>query len=170
MNATDAANVQSILLLGLAGSKLLCGLLSDHVGAKFTTVLCIVCTIAGIILLTFVDGYAIAVTASIIYSIGLVFVTVPIPLLSSALFGYHPQGSIMGIFMALPSAAAMLSLPIVNSIYDRIGSYNPIFWVVAVMCACVLGLTVLLFVLADRDRKKYESTHSELKAFENADT
>lgn len=169
MNATEAAAVQSILLLGLAGGKLVCGLLSDHLGAKFTAVLCILCTVAGIILLTLVDGYTIAIVASIIFSIGLVFVTVPIPLLSSALFGYHPQSSIMGIFMALPYAASMASMPIVNSIYDRIGSYNPIFWVVAAMCAGILALTVLLFVMADRDRKKYESVHPELKASEEAD-
>ena len=169
MNATDAAAVQSILLLGLAGGKLLCGFLCDYLGAKRTTVLCIVCTIAGIVLLNFVNGYAIAVTASVIFSIGLVFVTVPIPMLSSALFGYHPQGSIMGIFMALPYAASMASMPIVNSIYDRIGSYSPIFWVVIAMCAVVLGVTALLFILADRDRAKYESGHPELQALEEAD-
>lgn len=168
MNATDAAAVQSVLLLSLAGSKLVCGLLSDHVGARFTVALCTVCTVAGTVLLTNVNGYAIALIACIIFSIGLAFVTVPIPLLASALFGYHPQGSIMGVLMALPYAASMASMPIVNSIYDRIGSYNPIFRVVAAMCAGTLALAVLLFIMANRDRKKYESGHPELKALEEA--
>lgn len=166
MNATKAASVQSILLLSLAVSKLVCGLLSDHAGAKFTTALCVVCAVVGIILLTFVNGFAIAVIACVVFSVGLVLVSVPIPLLSSALFGYHPQGSIMGILMALPYAASMASMPIVNSIYDRIGSYSPIFWVVAGIGVVTLGLMVLLFALAKRDREKYESTHPELKSLE----
>lgn len=169
MTATEAASVQSILLLGLAVSKLVCGLLSDHIGIKSTTALCVVCAVAGIILLTFVNGFAMAVIASVVFSVGLVLVSVPIPLLSSALFGYHPQGSIMGIFMALPYAASMSTMPIVNSIYDRIGSYSPIFWVVAVIGTVTLGLMALLFVLAQRDRAKYESGHPELNALEEAD-
>ncbi len=169
MTASQAASVQSILLLGLAGSKLVCGLLSDHIGIKSTTVLCMICTFVGLILLTCISGFSIAVVAAIIFSIGLVIVSVSIPLLSSALFGYHPQGSIMGILMAMPYAASMTTLPIVNSIYDRIGSYSPIFRVVAVISAGTLGLTVLLFILAKRDRAKYESGHPELKALEEAD-
>ncbi len=169
MTASQAASIQSILLLGLAGSKLVCGLLSDHIGIKSTTVLCLICTIVGLIMLTCISGFAIAVIAAIIFSFGLVIVSVPIPLLSSALFGYHPQGSVMGILMAMPYAASMATMPIVNSIYDRIGSYNPIFLVVAVLGAGTLGLTVLLFILAERDRKKYESGHPELKALEEAD-
>ena len=169
MNATEAASVQSILLLSLAVSKLVCGILSDHIGIKATTALCVICTIVGTILLTVVDGFVMAVIASVVFSIGLVLVSVPIPLLSAALFGYHPQGSIMGILMALPYAASMATMPIVNSIYDRIGSYNPIFGVVAILGAGTLALTVLLFILAGRDRKKYELGHPELKALEAAD-
>ena len=170
MTATQAASVQSILLFALAVAKLLCGLLSDHIGIKATTALCIICSILGLILLTFVGGYAIAIAAVLIFSIGLTIGSVPVPLLSSALFGYHPQGSVIGIFMALIPAASMTILPVVNTIYDHIGSYKPIFLTVAAIGVANLGLMSLLFILAKRDRIKYESSHPELKAFENAVT
>ena len=168
MTASQAASIQSILMLGLAASKLVCGLLSDHIGIKATNVLCLVCGILGLILLTFVNGFPIAVATVLIFAVGLAMVSVTIPLLSSALFGYHPQGSIVGIFMALPSAASMIILPVVNALYDRIGSYKPIFLVVAIMGIATLGLMFLLFALADRDRKKYETTHPELQSLEEA--
>jgi len=161
MSAPQAATVQSVLLLALAVSKLVCGLLSDQFGIKATTILCMVCSILGLILLTFVDGYFVAVLAVLIFSIGLVIVSVPIPLLSSALFGYHPQGSIVGIFMALVPASSMIILPVVNTIYDHIGSYRPIFLTVSVVGVVTLGLTVLLFLLAKRDRVRFESSHPE---------
>lgn len=170
MTAPQAASVQSILLFALAVAKLLCGLLSDHIGIKATTALCIICSILGLILLTFVGGYAIAIAAVLIFSIGLTIGSVPVPLLSSALFGYHPQGSVIGIFMALIPAASMTILPVVNTIYDHIGSYKPIFLTVAAIGVANLGLMSLLFILAKRDRIKYESSHPELKALEEADT
>jgi len=166
MSAPQAATVQSVLLLALAVSKLVCGLLSDQFGIKATTVLCMVCSILGLVLLTFVDGYFVAVLAVLIFSMGLVIVSVPIPLLSSALFGYHPQGSIIGIFMALVPASSMIILPVVNTIYDHIGSYKPIFLTVSVVGVATLGLTVFLFLLAKRDRVRFESSHPEQEYIE----
>ncbi len=168
MTASQAASIQSILMLGLAASKLVCGFLSDHIGIKITNTLCMICCVLGLILLTCVNGYAIAIAAVLIFSLGLVMLSVTIPLLSSALFGYHPQGSIVGIFMALPAAASMIILPVVNAIYDRIGSYKPIFLTAAAVGVVTLGLMLLLFVLAGRDRKKYETTHPELQSLEEA--
>jgi hypothetical protein len=61
--------------------------------------------------------------------------------------------------MALVPAASVVTSPIVNILYDRIGSYSPIFLVTAVLAAAVIGLMLLLFALAGKDRKAYEATH-----------
>ena len=61
--------------------------------------------------------------------------------------------------MALIPASSVITTPIVNAIYDRLGSYNPIFRVSAVLALVTTGLMVLLFIMANRDRKQYESTH-----------
>jgi hypothetical protein len=104
-----------------------------------------------------------AVAAVVAFSVALVLTTITVPLLSSALFGYHAQGAIIGIFMALVPAASVITNPVVNMFYDRIGSYTPIFRVFAAIALAVTGLMVLLFVLAGRDRKKFEADHPNLK-------
>lgn len=167
MSASEAASYQSIMLLSLAAAKFVCGTLSDYLGAKATNMICMLCGIGGLILLAEVSSPAMALAAMIVFSITVVMTTITIPLLSNALFGYHCQGSIIGIFMALVPAASVVTNPIVNMIYDRIGSYRPIFWGAAGIAAAVTVLMVLLFILADRDRKQYEATHITMPALED---
>ena len=100
-----------------------------------------------------------ALITMLVFSVGITMSTITVPLLSSSVFGYHPQGSLIGIFMALIPASSVITTPIVNAIYDRLGSYNPIFRVSAVLALVTTGLMVLLFIMANRDRKQYESTH-----------
>ena len=156
MSATDAASVQSIMLLSLAAAKFICGSLSDVLGAKFINMLCMLCGSIGLVLLTMVDGMTMAITACVFFSLGTVMTTITVPLLSSSLFGYKPQGSIIGIFMALVPASSVITCPIVNMLYDRIGSYNPIFLATAGIGIVVAVLMVILFIMAGRDRKNLE--------------
>ena len=104
--------------------------------------------------------------SAVVFSVGLVLTTITVPLLSSSLFGYHAQGSIIGIFMALIPVASMITSPVVNSIYDRIGSYRPIFQGGAVLALAVTGLMLLLFALAGNDRKKFEKNHPTMPDLE----
>ena len=157
MTAQQAATIQSMMLLALAASKFICGTLSDIVGAKTIALLCMSATVAGLLLYAGADTMPIAIAAALVYSVSLVLTTIIVPLLSNALFGYHPQGSIIGIFMALVPAASVITTPVVNSLYDRIGSYIPIFRGGAVLSLAVIGLMLLLFTLAANDRKKFEN-------------
>lgn len=168
ISATDAAALQSIMLLALAAAKFLCGILSDTLGAKFINILCMVCTIASLVLLALTNSYASGFAAVLVYSIALVMTTITVPLLSGALFGYHPQSTIIGILMALIPASSVIAFPVVNTIYDHIGSYRPIFLVSAGIGMVTLLLMILLFVLAGRDRKRYETAHPEIAATEES--
>lgn len=155
MTAQQAAAIQSVMLLALAASKFICGALSDIVGAKNISLLCILCTAAGLLLYASADTMPLAIVAALVYSVSLVLTTITVPLLSNALFGYHAQGNIIGIFMALVPAASVITNPVVNSIYDRIGSYVPIFHGGAILSLTVTGLMLLLFSLAGKDRKRW---------------
>lgn len=166
MSATDAASVQSIMLLSLAAAKFICGSLSDVLGAKFINMLCMICSTIGLVLLTMVDGMTMAIIACVFFSVGTVMTTITVPLLSSSLFGYKPQGSIIGIFMALVPASSVIACPIVNMLYDRIGSYNPIFLATAVLGVIVAVLMVILFVMADRDRRNLEMQQAPVPELE----
>lgn len=166
MTAQEAARVQSVMLLSLAAAKFICGALSDVLGAKAINVICMVATVVGLVLFAEVGGMPMAMAAAVVYAVSLVLTTITVPLLSSALFGYHAQGSIIGIFMALVPAASVITTPIVNSLYDRIGSYRPIFRVGALVSLAVTGLMLLLFVLAGIDRRKYERNHPNMPDLE----
>ena len=168
MTAQKAAAIQSVMLLTLAGAKFLCGALSDVLGAKTINLICMLCTALGLFLLAQVDGTAMAYASVAVFSVALVMTTIAVPLLSTSLFGYHPQGSIIGIFMALVPAASVITNPVVNSIYDRIGSYRPIFLWGAVISLAVMGLMIPLFVLAGIDRKKYEKKRPAARETEEA--
>lgn len=167
MSAQEAAAVQSVMLLALAAAKFICGALSDYLGAKTINLLCMLCTVLGLWMLAEVTGVPMAIASAVVFSIALVLTSITVPLLSSALFGYHSQGAIIGIFMALVPGASVITNPIVNALYDRIGSYSPIFRVAAVIALGVTGLMVLLFILAGRDRKKYEASHPSMPELED---
>ena len=166
MSAADAATVQSIMLLSLAAAKFVCGSLSDILGAKFINMLCMICSSIGLVLLTMVDGIPMAIAACVFFSVGTVMTTITIPLLSSALFGYKPQGTIIGIFMALVPASSVIACPVVNMLYDKIGSYNPIFLATAGIGAIVVVLMIVLFIMAGKDRTAFEATHAPMPELE----
>ena len=168
MSAAKAASMQSILLLALAATKFICGILSDVFGAKMVNVLCIVCTIFALALLALSGNETIVLIAILLFSVGLVMTTITAPLLSTALFGYHPQSSIVGIVMALIPAASVVTNPLVNSIYDRIGTYSPIFLAFAGVGVVTLIMMFVLFAVSDRDRKGYEAQHPELTTMEES--
>ena len=162
MTAAKAASMQSIMLLALAATKFLCGILSDALGAKTVNALCLICNVLALVLLAFSQNELIALAAVLVFSVGLVMTTITAPLLSSALFGYHSQSNIVGIVMALIPGASVVTLPLVNTVYDRIGTYSPIFLAFAGVGVVTLIIMFVLFGISDRDRKQFESVHPEL--------
>ena len=121
-----------------------------------------------LILLAFSHNELMALAAVLAFSVGLVMTTITAPLLSSALFGYHPQSNIIGIVMALIPASSVVTLPLVNAIYDRIGTYSPIFLAFAGVGIATLIIMFILFWVSDRDRKHFESVHPELMDMEES--
>lgn len=160
-SASTAASLQSIMLLSMAGAKFLCGALSDWIGAKKVTVLCMLFCIVSLLMLSCITGYLWALVAVITLSIALPLTTITIPLLSASLFGYQSHNAAVGIFLSMVSAAAMVSSPLVNTLYDILGSYDPIFFITAIVCVGVTVLFLVLFRMADRDRKAHESKTSQ---------
>lgn len=159
ISSIDAASLQSIMLLAMAGTKFLCGALSDWIGAKKVTLLCMIACIVSLFLLCNITGYASALVSVLVFSLALPMTTITIPLLSANLFGYQSHNAAVGIFLSMVSAASMVSSPIVNTLYDVIGSYNPIFFVTAIAGIGVCVIFLILFRLAAHDRKAYDAAH-----------
>lgn len=156
MTAADAAALNSMMLIFLAVYKFLFGALCDVIGPKWVSIICMLAGGIGLWLLAGVTGFTGGLIAIIIYTMGLPILTVIIPLLTYPLFGYRSHSISLGIFLALPTLGSLISTPVANAVYDRVGSYTPVFRFAAILSAVVIGLYVLLYVLADKARAKYE--------------
>ena len=156
MSAADAASLNSMLLIFLAVYKFLFGALCDVIGPKWV---CAICTLAGGIglwLLAGANDFTSGLIAIMIYSMGLPIVTVIIPLLTYPLFGYRSHSASLGIFLAMPMMGSLIANPVSNSVYDRVGSYSPVFQFAAVLSLVVMGLYALLYLLCAKSRAKYD--------------
>ena len=156
LTAAQASSIQSIMLLCLAGSKILAGFLCDVIGARKVALLCMAFDVASMILLATVSGMTAAVIAIIIYAMALPILTVVIPLLGVSLFGYQAQSQFTGIFLSMVSAASIIASPISNAIYDKIGTYCPVFYAAAGISVLLMGMYLLMYRLADKKRKSVE--------------
>jgi MFS family permease len=153
----QASKLQSVLMLCLAGAKILTGYLCDTIGAKKTALLCIALDAVALVLLATSTGFVSAAVAVVVFAMALPLITVTVPLLASALFGYQAQGSYTGIFISMVSASAILANPIANIVYDYSGTYSTLFLIAAAAMAVIFGMYLLMYRLAERDRKSAEA-------------
>ena len=56
----------------------------------------------------------------------------------------------------------MIANPITNAIYDRIGTYSYTFLVAAALTVLLMGGYLLMYRLADKDRKALEAEESAI--------
>ena len=83
------------------------------------------------------------------------------PLLSVELFGWQGQSQYIGIIMAMTSASGIISAPIANYVRDNLGSYEPVFWGIAVMSLALMGLYAVLYVMTKRTIKQFEAQQAK---------
>lgn len=160
-SASKAAGFYSVLMLCLSGAKLTGGWLSDRIGAKSMTLLCAGCAAAGQYLLADVSNVPLCYVGIVLFSVGLLAVSITVPLLSMPLFGYRAFGSITGVFLAMISLGNMVAGPIVNLLYDRLGSYAPVFRVAALIDIALIGLYLLLFYLCEKEKRHFLSMQEQ---------
>ncbi len=153
----QASKLQSVLMLCLAGAKILTGYLCDTVGAKKTTLLCMALNVVALVLLATTTGFTSAAVAVVVFAMAIPITTVTVPLLASSLFGYQAQGSYTGIFISMVSASTILANPIANVIYDYAGTYRYLFLAAAGLMVVLMGMYLMMYRLADNDRKNFEA-------------
>lgn len=156
MTATDAAAINSIMLIFLAVYKFLFGALSDVIDPRWVCIICMLAGGIGLWLLAGVTEFTSGLIAILLYTMGLPIVTIMIPLLTYPLFGYRSHNISLGIFIAIPVLGNLISNPIANAVYDKIESYSPVFQFAAALSAVVIALYALLYALASKARARYE--------------
>ena len=162
----QASSMQSVLMMALAGTKILVGILCDKIGARKVTLLCVSIDAVALVLLTLASNYGIALLSIVCFSMALPIMSITIPMLASSLFGYRAQAQYNGIFLAMVPAAAIMAGPISNAVYDKIGTYSPVFLVAAGMTVPLVCIYLLMYRLADKDRAKLEAEEVQMRTEE----
>lgn len=153
----EAAMYQSVLMLCLAAGKLVAGGLCDRIGVKPVALFCMVCAAAGQLLISITADPVLCYIGVCLFAIGMCMTPFLIPLLATSLFGYQASLSVNGIFLAMSSLSNVFAVPVSNMFYDAQGSYGPLFQGAAACNLAVIGVYVLLFAMASREKKKYLS-------------
>lgn len=155
LTTTEAAAMQSLLLLAMAAAKFLTGALSDLIGPRAVTMSCLAASVAGLWLLADVSDTGSAIIAMLLFAWALPATTITVPLLTTSLFGYQSSDRAIGVFLAMVTLSSMASTPLTNILFDILGSYSPVFRVCAVATIGIIGLFAVLYILAERDKKKF---------------
>lgn len=150
----QAVSMQSVMLLVLAGTKLGLGALSDRIGGKKISLICIACMAASLGIVVFSQNVYAIWAAVILLACGLPLTMLTVPLLVPDLFGYQGQTMAVGVLMSTASLANMTSAVITNMVYDKVGSYIPMFTVTALISLGLMGFYGVIYFMVSRDKKK----------------
>lgn len=127
MKPEFVATVVSVFSLCLTGTKLLVGALYDKVGLRPVMLLCQGFTVVSLILLAVLNnsglGMVLAIVFAVLYALALPLETLVVPLIVNELFGAASYDKLLGIMTAMNYLGYALGAPIINLLYDVLGSY-----------------------------------------------
>jgi len=156
MSKTEAASVQSLMFLFLAGAKIFEGWLSDRFGARKVMYFCVACCFVSALILAEVTVLWLAMLGVLIFSMALAVVTVMVPVLTADAFGRQAYSVVLGILLACMYLCMGLGPAFANAVYDILGSYTPVYYGVSVVCVLVTVMLAFSFRRVSRERAELE--------------
>ena len=108
-----------------------------------------------------ITGPVSAHISAAVFAISLVTSGIAPPLLVDSVFGYSSGAKALGIVVSMVSIAGMVATPMTNLLRDAIGSYRPVFRGSAIVNIIAIALYVVIFAMADKERKAREKTITE---------
>lgn len=140
-----AAAYQSIMMLVLAVSKLVCGGLCDRFGAKKVSIAAVLCAAGSELILGLTLDPVLCTVGVMLLAIGLCMTSILVPLLAQDLFGYRSAVSVNGILLSMACAANIFASILSGLCFDSTGSYMPGFLAAAAVNLLITGLFLLVF-------------------------
>ena len=141
LDAAYIVTVLSIHSIALTVSKFLTGFVYDKLGLRFTTTLCCVSAVVAMVSLLVLNngahGKVAAMCYGLISTLALPLETIMLPIITGDLFGQKSFNKILGIFVSVNTVGFALGSPVMNIIYDKMGSYVLAFGVCAVLMIIV---------------------------------
>lgn len=133
--------------------KIAVGWANDRVGLKPILIFTTVCFLLSLLI---ISRYTTGGSTSIYYAyavllgVGMVTISVPVPLIVGKLYGNKDFPAIMGTVMAIFSAGAVLSGPSGSYFYDKMGSYVPAFYFYIVVTIIALMLIFIAMAMSKK--------------------
>ena len=156
------ANLASISSLTLTFSKVVVGVLYDRFGLRPIMLICHLLTVITFVLFAFIDnsttGVVCAAVSAILLTFALPLETIVIPLMTNDMFGAASYDKLLGLFMAFNTAGFAVGSPLINSTYDILGSYIPMFITAAIIMATITILFQVAITTNNKDKKAIMKT------------
>ena len=156
LSASSAALIQSAMLILLAAAKVIEGGLSDKLGPKAVTYLCLVFNVASMVMLAESHTFGFMIVSLVVFALPLAVPSIMLPVLTANMFGRHDYGTILGLLLAMVSLSGVAAGPVINFSYDLLGSYKPALYGMAVVGIITAVLQILAFRGAAREKKRFE--------------
>lgn len=125
----DVATIWSVHSLALMGGKFISGFVYDRKGLRVTLLVGQVACITVLLALAGASntplGIALAWYYSIFSAVSLPLETIGVSLATGDIFGNKDYSKFLGVMTALTSAGFAVGSPIINLVYDMVGSYVP---------------------------------------------
>jgi MFS family permease len=137
-----ASYIVGIVGIVSLGSKILWGVLSDKIGREITYTIGMTCSIFGMITLIVFGIFpspGLTYFYSVFFGMGYAVIAALPPLIIADLFEGHAYGGIFGSLMIFVGVGGAFGAWFAGFIYDRTGSYVPVFIIMAVFAlfACL---------------------------------
>ena len=156
LDAGYVATVLSIHSLALAGFKFLTGLFYDKFGLRITMTICDITSVIVMVVLAMMTnshlGMVLAMVYGIFSSLSLPLETIMLPIFAGDLFGEKSFNKILGLFVSINTAGYAVGAPMTNWVFDKFGTYKPMFLVCAVAMAVVTIVFQFVISASHKDR------------------
>lgn len=148
-----AAQIISILSMGLIVSKIILGWASDKFGSRMVTPISfLLLGISSLFLYSAAFSHSMVIPYVPFYCLGVSAITVCQPLCVADLFGEKAFGTLIGISTMATGVGAAIGPWASAMVYDKTGSYGSA-WII---CAVILVVAAILLAVSFRMRKQYQ--------------
>lgn len=144
LSAIQAAGTLSTIGAVSMLGRFVCGVAIDKAGSKYVMMACILILIVSLLWLQVADSLWTIYIFAAIYGIahGGFFTTIS-PLVAE-IFGTESHGVIFGIVLFAGTIGGALGPLVAGFMFDVLGSYNEVFWIIEIMSCIGMGLIMFL--------------------------
>ena len=150
-----ASTAMSLVMTIMIGAKILLGAVFDKIGSVRSAILTGLCMIASTLSIRFAGaGAFMPYVFSLCFGFGYSTLTVPYSYLIGQNFGTREFSSIYSLICTLGSLGGGIAATLTGMLYDRLGSYYPV-WTIYFVLAC-LALTFLFLASKTAQDRGYQ--------------